>query len=136
MKFAYPSGIVQRYLYGVVHEYYQLVRTYDVGKTTEFLLVSQLQQHPNLLECIRTKYSALHSKLDFLSKNRQEQAYTIESTLELTNVIVQNELTYDLPTGPGCHLIKLKEGYYAIDFIIIERSASGKDAENLFRLPQ
>jgi hypothetical protein len=89
-------------LYQLVREYYDIIGAYNLGGAIEFLVVSQLQLQSNLVECIGTNCSALHTKLDAMSKNHREQVYTIK----VTNVVIQCELTDVLPTGPGCHLIK------------------------------
>ena len=44
-------------------------------------------------------------------------------TIQVNNYLLQHEVSDSLPADAGCHLIKLKEGHVAIDFVIIERLA-------------
>ena len=69
----------------------------------------------------------LHDDLLTPSRNHRQQVYTIE----VTNVVTQFKLDAPLPTGSGCHLIKLKPGHYAIDFVVIDRLIGGRSAEKI-----
>ena len=95
----------------------------------EFLFTAQLQMHKNDVKCYgyESKCSALHESYENLSKDGRESMYTIQ----VNNYLLQHEVSDSLPADAGCHLIKLKEGHVAIDFVIIERLA-GKGAEKLF----
>ena len=123
----YPQAVVLQHLYSFVRQHFAIIRSYDVGASIEFLLVSQLRMHQNDVKCYGSKCSALHNRRETPSKISRENVYTIR----VTNFEKQVSIGDALPRDRGCHLVKLVENHVAIDFVIIERE-SGKDTEKLF----
>ena len=124
----FPPHIMLPHLYESIRSIYGLMREYDKGGAFEFLVHAQLLIEKNSIYCMAAKPSALGNSEAGRSCVNAHPVIEIEQCVESIN---QSGYHDELKPKKNWCVVKLCDGHYGVDFLIISNT-HGADSKRLF----
>ena len=127
-QLVFPADTMLQHLWQQIIISYSLLKEYNKGAALEFLTCAQLKSSHNDVFCMGKKPTPVNKCLDSTSYSKGKPQFRIPAANGYT---VQRSCADDLGSDKSCHLVKLCESHYGIDFLIVN-NPSGSASKNLF----
>lgn len=124
----FPAEVLLQHLHRHIRCNYALLEQYDKGAAHEFLVCAQLRTIANDVRCNGEKPTPVGKTFNTNHYTSGKQEFCIPPS---DQYIVQNDYDDELKCEKQCCVVKLHQGHFGIDFLII-RNPGGAGSKRLF----